>query len=141
MSTSEKNATPGQNLKPARQPAKTSGRMLSVVHGKDERSLHLSPILQQIKDDGPALIDGELVKEAGAAPKLAKPAGSAETKAAPAAAASMQPLLADKHVKFLIGFCAALALGLSASLWFSWQQQQRLANVEYLLETLVMTPR
>ena len=41
--------------------------VLSVVRGKDERSLHLSPILQQIKDDGPALIDGEVLKEGAAA--------------------------------------------------------------------------
>ena len=141
MNPSDKTINPNQNLKPVRQPPKTGGRMLSVVHGKDERSLHLSPILQQIKDDGPALIDGEVVKESGVAPKLAKPAGAFEVKAAPAAVAAVQPLLADRHVKVLIGFCAALAIGLSASLWFSWQQQQRLANVEYLLEALVTTPR
>lgn len=118
--------------------------MLSVVHGKDERSLHLSPILQQIKDDGPALIDGELVKEGGAAPRLAprltKSAANADTKA-PAAPTALQPLLADKQVKVLLGFCAALALGLCASLYFAWQQQQRLANVEYMLEVLVTSPR
>lgn len=131
---------PVQNTKPAVRPPARSGsnRLLSVVHGKDERGLHLSPILQQIKDDGPALIDGEVLKEGAAALRLAKPAGAADAKAAPAAAlAAPQPLLADKYVKVLIGFCAALMLGLCASLYFSWQQQQRLANVEYLLELLV----
>jgi hypothetical protein len=131
----------GQALKPTRQQPK-SGRGLSLVHGKDERSLHLSPILQQIKDDGPALIDGEVVKEGGVTPKLAKPNGANEAKATSAvAAAAPQALLADKQVKILLGFCAVLALGLCASLYFSWQQQQRLANVEYLLEVLVTTPR
>ncbi len=115
--------------------------MHSVVHGKDERPLHLSPILQQIKDDGPALIDGELVKEAGAAPRLAKSAANADTKTPMAAVTMPQPLLAGKQVKVLIGFCAALALGLCASLYFAWQQQQRLANVEYMLEVLVTSPR
>ena len=115
--------------------------MLSVVHGKDERSLHLSPILQQIKDDGPALIDGEVVKDTGLAPKPGKAASANDAKAPPLATAAPQPLLANKHVKILIGFCAALSLGLCASLYFSWQQQQRLANVEYMLEVLVTSPR
>lgn len=138
MTPSEQNAATGQSLKPARAQAR-GGRMMSVVHGKDERSLHLSPILQQIKDDGPALIDGEVVKEAGAAPRLAKPAVSADAK--PQAAPVPQPLLAGRQVNILLGFCAALALGLGASLYFSWQQQQRLANVEYMLEVLVTAPR
>ncbi len=141
MNSSEKPETnAGHNLKPAtRQPVRSGSRLLSVVHGKDERALHLSPILQQIKDDGPALIDGEVLKDATAAPKLEKPAGA---KAAPAAAVpAPQPLLADRYVKLLIGFCAALAVGLGASLYFSWQQQQRLTNVEYLLEVLVTAPR
>ena len=128
------------NTRPAvRQPVRSgTNRLLSVVHGKDERGLHLSPILQQIKDDGPALIDGEVVKEGAAALRLTKPAGSADAKAAPPLAPSAsQPLLADKHVKMLLGFCAALTFGLCASLYFSWQQQQRLANVEYMLEVLV----
>ncbi|MDY6981844.1 MAG: hypothetical protein SV422_02030 [Pseudomonadota bacterium] len=140
MTISEQNTATGQNVKAPRQPTR-GGRMLSVVHGKDERSLHLSPILQQIKDDGPALIDGEVVKEAGAAPRLAKSAANADTKAPAAPMPSMQPLLADKQVKVLLGFCAALALGLCASLYFAWQQQQRLANVEYMLEVLVTSPR
>ena len=128
----------GQNLKPAHA-AQKGGRLLSVVHGKDERSLHLSPILQQIKDDGPALIDGELVKEAAAVPRTAKHASETKGPVAPAPAAP--PRMADRQVKMLLGFCAALALGLSASLYFAWQQQQRLANVEYMLEVLVTTPR
>jgi hypothetical protein len=128
-----------QTKSAARPPVRSaSNRLLSVVHGKDERGLHLSPILQQIKDDGPALIDGEVVKEGAAMAKLAKPAGAADAKAAPAAiAAAPQPLLADKYVKVLIGFCAALTVGLCASLYFSWQQQQQLNNVEYMLEVLV----
>lgn len=129
-------AKPGQNLKPVRKPASSGGRLLSVVHGKDERSLHLSPILQQIKDDGPALIEGVAVKE-GVAPKLAKPAGTADAKAAPAAAAAPQQTFNDRYAKALLGLCTALAIGLCASLYFSWQQQQRLAHVEYLLEALV----
>lgn len=140
MTPSDKTATPHQNLNPARPQAKIGGRMLSVVHGKDERSLHLSPILQQIKDDGPALIDGEVLKDNAAAPRLAKPGGAPDAKAAPAATA-VPPMLAERHLKVLIGLCAALTIGLAASLWFSWQQQQRLANVEYLLEVLVTTPR
>ncbi|MGV3590951.1 MAG: hypothetical protein ACO1PZ_04625 [Gammaproteobacteria bacterium] len=128
----------GQNLKPAHA-AQKGGRLLSVVHGKDERSLHLSPILQQIKDDGPALIDGEVVKEAAAVSRIAK--NVAETKPPAAAVPAAQPLMADRQVKILLGFCAALALGLSASLYFSWQQQQRIANVEYMLEVLVTAPR
>lgn len=128
----------GQNLKPAHAAQKGS-RLLSVVHGKDERSLHLSPILQQIKDDGPALIDGELVKEAAAVPRTVK--NSPETKSAVAPLPAAQPLMADRQVRVLLGFCAALALGLSASLYFAWQQQQRLANVEYMLGVLVTTPR
>ena len=79
-------------------------------------------------------LDGEVVKEAA---RLAKPAANGDLKAAPAPVAVAQPLLADRHVKVLIGFCAALTLGLCASLYFSWQQQQRLANVEYMLEVLV----
>jgi hypothetical protein len=129
---------PGHNPKSlARQPARASHRLLSVVHGKDERSLHLSPILQQIKDDGPALIDGEVLKEAAAAARLAKPAGAPEAKTATATVAATQPLLGDKHVKILIGFCAALTLGLCASLYLAWQQQQRLEDVEYMLKVLV----
>lgn len=138
MTASEQNAATGQGLGPARAQAKGS-RMMSVVHGKDERSLHLSPILQQIKDDGPALIDGEVVKEAGAAPKPARSAVPTDTKTLTPPVAS--PLLADRHVKMLVGFCAALTLGLCASLYFSWHQQQRLANVEYMLKVLVTAPR
>jgi hypothetical protein len=132
-------ANAGQNPKPAGRQLRSGGnRLLSVVHGKDERSLHLSPILQQIKDDGPALIDGEVVKEGAAAPKLAKSAGATDTKASAAAATpAALPLLSAKYVKVLIGFCAALALGLCASLYFSWQQQQRLENVEYMLDLLI----
>ena len=142
MNPSETREVPktGQNLKPAGAQPK-GGRMLSLVHGKDERSLHLSPILQQIKDDGPALIDGEVVKEAGLAPKLAKPAGQNAAQAAAAVTLAPQPPFAGSHVKMLLGFCAALAIGLCASLYFSWQQQQRLANVEYMLEVLVTAPR
>lgn len=140
MNHSELQGASGQNLKPQRAP-KNGGRMLSLVHGNNERSLHLSPILQQIKDDGPALIDGEVVKDAAAAPKLAKPAANTETKVTPVPPVATQPSLANWQVKTLIGFCAALALGLSAILWFTWQQQQRLANVEYMLEVLVTTPR
>jgi hypothetical protein len=130
----------GLNPKPARTQPKGS-RVLSLVHGKDERSLHLSPILQQIKDDGPALIDGELVKEAGAAPRLPKTAANTDAKAVSAPAPIAQSFMADKQVKVLLGFCAALTLGLSASLYFAWQQQVRLANVEYMLEVLVTSPR
>lgn len=133
-------SSPAHNTRPARTPHK-GARHLSVVHGKDERSLHLSPILQQIKDDGPALIDGELVRE-GAAQRLAKPAQPADTKTAAAPAPSaQQPLLGNKQVKVLIGFCAALAIGLCASLYFAWQQQKRLDNMEYMLELLVTSPR
>ena len=129
---------PGPNAKPAvRQPARAANRLLSVIHGKDERSLHLSPILQQIKDDGPAVIDGEVLKEGAGSARIAKPAGAVEAKATPAPAIAVQPLLADRHAKLLMGFCAALAVGLCASLYFAWQQQQRLANVEYMLEVLV----
>ena len=136
MTPGESNATPGQKpISPRQQPR--GGRMLSVVHGKNERSLHLSPILQQIKDDGPALIDGEVVKVAASTPRLANPPSANDAKAA----LPTQPLLADRQVKVLLGFCAALALGLCASLTFSWQQQQRLANVEYMLEVLVTAPR
>ncbi|HEY0962227.1 MAG TPA: hypothetical protein VGE69_07705 [Pseudomonadales bacterium] len=139
MNSDQNASSTGQDLKPARAPQPKGNRLLSVVHGKDERSLHLSPILQQIKDDGPALIDGEVLKEASAAPRIAKTASEAKGNAAPAPTA--QPLFADKQVKILLGFCAALALGLCASLYFSWQQQQRLANVEYMLEVLVTSPR
>lgn len=135
----ETNASTAHGTKPARTPQK-GARHLSVVHGKDERSLHLSPILQQIKDDGPALIDGELVKEGGRQ-HLAKPAQQAEARMAAAPMPAAQPLLGDKQVKVLIGFCAALAIGLCASLYFAWQQQQRLENVEYMLEVLVTSPR
>jgi hypothetical protein len=76
------------------------------------------------------------VKEAAA--KLAKPASAAEVKAVPAAVAvAPQPRLADKYVQVLIGMCAALTVGLCASLYFSWQQQQQLDKVEYMLEVLV----
>jgi hypothetical protein len=130
---------PGQTPKAPLAPARAS-RVLSVVRGNEERSLHLSPILQKIKDDGPALIDGEVLKEAAATLKLTKPAAATDAKATVAAPVFVaQPLLADKHVKVLLGFCAALTLGLCCSLYVAWQQQQRLANVEYLLETLVIT--
>lgn len=140
MSAIEKSepAKSGQNPPPARTPARSGERVLSVVRNKDERSLHLSPILRQIKDDGPAVIDGEVVKDAAANPKLAKPATSPDPKAAPAAPAPViQPLLAEKQIKVLLGFCAALTLGLCCNLYFSWQQQARLETVEALLFTLV----
>jgi hypothetical protein len=145
MSTAEKadSAKGSQNLKPTGRDALRSGsRLLSVVRGKEERSLHLSPILQQIKDDGPAVIDGEVVPEVAAAGKLAKPV-AADAKVASAAiqAPVLQMLLGDRNTRILLGFCALLTLGLGCSLWISYQQQQQLETVEYLLETLVAGQR
>jgi hypothetical protein len=130
----------GQNPKPAR-PQTKGARVLSVVHGKDDRSLHLSPILQQIKDDGPALIDGELLKDGGAIARIPKAAANTDAKTGSVAPTVAHPFMTDKQVKVLLGFCAALTLGLSATLYFAWQQQVRLTNVEYMLEVLVTSPR
>jgi hypothetical protein len=111
------------------------------VNGKEQRSLHLSPILQQIKDDGPAVIDGEVVPEAATAARLAKPAAT-ETKPATALLPPlMNTLFGDRQTKILFGFCVLLSIGLACSLWISWRRQQHLETVEYLLETLVAGQR
>jgi hypothetical protein len=136
MNAADKSKVPAAQASKVQTPAR-GNRMLSVVRGKDDRSLHLSPILQQIKDDGPAVIDGEAVVEKEA-PKLAKPAAAAQV---PVASVAPQPAAADKQIKILIGLCCTLAIGLGCSLYLSWQQQQRLDTVEYLLQALVANTR
>jgi hypothetical protein len=137
MNTTDKTAiTKPGNPTGKNSPAR-AGRFLSVVRTGDERALHLSPILRQIKDDGPALLDGELLPNKDGARKR-EAANSAPESKAPQAQPVPAPLPVPPppHSLLILGFCALLTLGLGCTLYFTWQQQARLETMESLLLNL-----
>jgi len=104
----------------------TGGKHLSVIAGTD-RNLHLSPILRQIRDEGPALPQGATRPSPRAIPVL-EPLPSLP---APAVAQAAGP---PRALVFMASGVLLLTLLLAGSTWLLYRQEQRLQVLEEILQ-------
>lgn len=99
---------------------------------------HVSPVIYQIRDHGPAMVDGEVYKDSTAAALPGKPktAPAVEPAAVPAASEPAVAQLPDTQVpnrgayKAMIFSIVLLTIALASVSFYAWQQKLHVDDLQ-----------
>ena len=114
-------------------------RLTVARHDAAERHRHLSAVLQQIRDDGPALSAGSAPLAAQNLPpkQTAIRVTAANDARASASVQDMSATAVSRSPRYLASVCLTLAVALACSIGYSAWLQMRITAMEAQVQALV----